>query len=50
MLPLVLRKQVNPELLLRARELRQHMTPEERIVGQELRDNYLAASKFACCD
>jgi Protein of unknown function (DUF559) len=41
MLPLVLREQVNPALLRRARELRQHMTPEERSVGQELHGNRL---------
>jgi very-short-patch-repair endonuclease len=41
MLPLMLHEQVNPELRRRARELRQHMTPEERIVWQELRGNRL---------
>jgi very-short-patch-repair endonuclease len=40
-LPLVLREQVNPQLLRRARELCQHMTPEERLVWQELRGNRL---------
>ena len=33
--------QVNPELLRRAAELRQHMTPEEQLVWQELRGNRL---------
>ena len=41
MLPLVLREQVNPKLLERAAELRKHVTPEERLVWQELRANRL---------
>ncbi len=41
MLRLELPERANPELLRRAAELRQHMTPEERIVWQELRGNRL---------
>jgi len=41
--PLTLREQRNPELMRRAMELRQHMTPEERIIWQELRGNRLGA-------
>jgi very-short-patch-repair endonuclease len=33
--------QINPELLHRAAELRRRMTPEERILWQELRGNRL---------
>jgi Protein of unknown function (DUF559) len=40
MLPLTLRE-ANPELLWRAAELRRQMTPEERLVWQELRGNRL---------
>jgi very-short-patch-repair endonuclease len=36
---LTLREQRNPELLRRALELRRRMTPEERVVWQELRGN-----------
>ncbi len=43
MLPLTLREQRNPELMRRAIELRHHMTPEERVVWQELRGNRLRA-------
>jgi len=43
MLPLTLREQRNPELMRRAIELRQHMTPEERVIWQELRGNRLGA-------
>jgi len=39
--PLTLSHQRNPELLTRAAELRQRMTPEERLVWQELRGNRL---------
>jgi very-short-patch-repair endonuclease len=38
---LELPEQVNPQLLQRAAELRRHMTPEERIVWQEVRGNRL---------
>ena len=38
---LVLPERANPELLRRAAELRQQMTPEERIVWQEVRGNRL---------
>ena len=38
---LELPKQVNPELLRRAAELRKHMTPEEQLAWQELRGNRL---------
>jgi very-short-patch-repair endonuclease len=41
MLRLAFGQPTNPELLRRAAELRQHMTPEERIVWQELRGNRL---------
>ena len=41
MLQSVLRQRIDPELLRRAAELRQHMTPEERIMWQELRGNRL---------
>ncbi|MGH7812824.1 MAG: endonuclease domain-containing protein [Candidatus Binataceae bacterium] len=41
MLPLALRDQNNPESIPRAAELRKHMTPEERIVWDELRGNRL---------
>src|SRR5215471_840383 len=41
MLRLALGQPTNPELLRRAAELRRHMTPEERIVWQELRGNRL---------
>ena len=43
MLTLTLREQRNPELMRRATELRKHMTPEERILWQELRGNRLGA-------
>ena len=43
MLPLTLSEQRNPELMRRARELRQRMTPEECVVWQELRGNRLEA-------
>jgi very-short-patch-repair endonuclease len=42
MLRLALGQPTSPELLRRAAELRQHMTPEERIVWQELRGNRLS--------
>ena len=38
---LELPEQVNPEQLRRAAELHKHMTPEERIVWQEVRGNRL---------
>jgi very-short-patch-repair endonuclease len=38
---MVFGRPTNPELLRRAAELRQHMTPEERMVWQELRGNRL---------
>ena len=41
--PLTLREQRNPELMRRALELRERMTPEERIIWQELRGNRLGA-------
>jgi very-short-patch-repair endonuclease len=41
MLRLALGQPINPELLRRAAELRHQMTPEERIVWQELRGNRL---------
>jgi very-short-patch-repair endonuclease len=40
---LTLREQRNPELMRRATELRKRMTPEERIIWQELRGNRLGA-------
>jgi very-short-patch-repair endonuclease len=40
---LTLREQRNPELMRRAMELRRRMTPEERVIWQELRGNRLAA-------
>jgi very-short-patch-repair endonuclease len=40
---LTLREQRNPELMRRATELRRRMTPEERLIWQELRGNRLAA-------
>ena len=40
---LTLREQRNPELMRRALELRERMTPEERIIWQELRGNRLEA-------
>jgi very-short-patch-repair endonuclease len=40
---LTLSEQRNPELMRRAAELRQHMTPEERTIWQELRGNRLGA-------
>ena len=43
MLTLTLREQRNPELMRRATELRKRMTPEERIIWQELRGNRLGA-------
>lgn len=43
MLPLTLREQNNPELIRRAAELRKSMTPDERILWQELRGNRLGA-------
>jgi very-short-patch-repair endonuclease len=41
--PLTLREQRNPELMRRALELRERMTPEERVIWQELRGNRLGA-------
>ena len=38
---LTLSEQRNPELTRRAMELRQHMTPEERVIWNELRGNRL---------
>jgi very-short-patch-repair endonuclease len=40
---LTLSEQNNPDLKCRAVELRQHMTPEERIIWRELRGNRLGA-------
>jgi very-short-patch-repair endonuclease len=40
---LTLREQRNPELMRRALELRERMTPEERVIWQELRGNRLGA-------
>jgi very-short-patch-repair endonuclease len=40
---LTLREQRNPELLRRAMDLRQRMTPEERVIWQQLRGNRLGA-------
>ena len=40
---LTLREQRNPELMRRATELRKRMTPEERIIWQELSGNRLGA-------
>jgi very-short-patch-repair endonuclease len=40
---LTLREQRNPELMRRALELRGSMTPEERVIWQELRGNRLEA-------
>jgi very-short-patch-repair endonuclease len=40
---LTLREQRNPELMRRALDLRKHMTPEERVIWQELRGNRLGA-------
>jgi len=41
--PLTLHEQRNPELMRRALELRERMTPEERVIWQELRGNRLGA-------
>ena len=41
MILLTLREQRNPELMRRALELRGRMTPEERVIWQELRGNRL---------
>ncbi len=43
MILLTLSEQRDPELIRRARELRAHMTPEERVIWQELRGNRLGA-------
>jgi len=43
MILLTLREQRNPELMRRALELRGRMTPEERVIWQELRGNRLGA-------
>jgi very-short-patch-repair endonuclease len=40
---LTLSEQRNPELIRRAMELRQNMTPEERVIWNELRGNRLGA-------
>jgi len=40
---LTVREQRNPELMRRALELRGRMTPEERVIWQELRGNRLGA-------
>ncbi|HUO04234.1 MAG TPA: DUF559 domain-containing protein [Candidatus Binataceae bacterium] len=43
MLLLTLREQNNPELIRRAAELRKNMTPEERVMWDELRGNRMGA-------
>jgi very-short-patch-repair endonuclease len=43
MVPLTQSEQRNPELTRRAMELRQQMTPEERVIWNELRGNRLGA-------
>jgi hypothetical protein len=45
---LLLLERANPQLRRCTAALRQHLTPEERIVGQEVRDAYVAHFGWAC--